>query len=235
MAISSIVINKGAYVSILSSTAWEDLGSPQLVPVTQNLLAFNRGTSQPLGILPKFPITLGGKFVYIDKMVVQGPLDINLLLGHDYFYVMGSLVSSLFRVMCFPHRGSIVIIDQVTFIGLESTPNQPSSLSGSYLKVVSPSPQVNYVATCSVPTSTNDLLSDVVCHVLGDWSPIFHLDPWTCIPSRVLLSHLMRTSWKPWSLIVHDQGHKDNSFTMSNLLKNEIGATRIVFLLCQSR
>ena len=104
------------------------MGSPQLVPITQNLLAFNIGISQPLGILPKLPITLGGKIVYIDVMVVQGPLDFNLLLGRDYFYVMRALISSLCRVLCFPHEGSIVIIDHLTFVGPESAPTQPSSL-----------------------------------------------------------------------------------------------------------
>jgi len=39
------IIDEGAYVSILSSIAWQVLGSPPLVPVTQNILAFNRGTS----------------------------------------------------------------------------------------------------------------------------------------------------------------------------------------------
>ena len=53
------------------------------MPVTQNLLAFNRGTNQPLGILPQLPITLGGKFFYLNVIVVPGPLDNNLLLGRD--------------------------------------------------------------------------------------------------------------------------------------------------------
>ena len=97
---------------------------------TQNLLAFNRGTSQPLGILPKLPIILGGKIVYIDVMVVQGPLDFNLLLGRDYVYVMRALVSSLFRVMCFLHEGRIVTIDQFSFVGPNLVPNQPTSLNG---------------------------------------------------------------------------------------------------------
>ena len=107
VVVPSIIIDEGASVSILSSTTWKDLGSPQLASVTQNLLAFNRGTSQPLGIHPKLPINLGGKIVYIDVMLVQGPLDFNLLIGHDYVYVMGDLISSLFCVMCFPHEGRI--------------------------------------------------------------------------------------------------------------------------------
>jgi hypothetical protein len=64
------LIDEGASVSILSSVAWYALGCPQLAPVTQSLLAFNRGTSQPLGILPQFPVTLGGKTIFIDVMVV---------------------------------------------------------------------------------------------------------------------------------------------------------------------
>jgi hypothetical protein len=67
------LIDEGVSVSILSYVAWYALGCPQLAPVTQNLLAFNRRTSQPLGILPQFSITLGGKTVFIDVMVVQDP------------------------------------------------------------------------------------------------------------------------------------------------------------------
>ena len=60
-----------------------------------------------LGILPRFPITLGGKIICIDVMVVQGPLDFNLLLGRDYFYTMKVVVSTLFRVMDFPMMGRL--------------------------------------------------------------------------------------------------------------------------------
>jgi hypothetical protein len=75
------LIDEGSSVSILSSFAWKALGCPPLASVTQNLLAFNRRTSQPLGTLPQFPVTLGGKTVFIDVMVVQDPLDFALLLG----------------------------------------------------------------------------------------------------------------------------------------------------------
>jgi hypothetical protein len=68
-----MLIDEGVFVSILSSFAWQALGCPQLSLVTQNLLAFNRRTSQPLVTLPEFPITLGGKNVFIDVMVVQDP------------------------------------------------------------------------------------------------------------------------------------------------------------------
>jgi hypothetical protein len=68
--IPQTLIDEGASFSILSSIAWYALGCPQLAPITKNLLAFNRRTSQPLGILPQFPVTLGGKTVFIDVMVV---------------------------------------------------------------------------------------------------------------------------------------------------------------------
>jgi hypothetical protein len=99
------LIDEGASISILSSFAWKSLGFPQLVSVTQNLLAFNRRTSQPLGTLPQFPVTLGGKTVFIDVMVVQDPLDFALLLWRDYVYAMKAIVSTLFRVIYFPHNG----------------------------------------------------------------------------------------------------------------------------------
>lgn len=89
------------------------------------MLSFNKGTSQSLGILPKLPITLGGNVLYIDVMVVQGLLDFNLLLGRDYTYVMGDLVSSLFRVMCFSYEGIIWTIDQLSLIGPNLAPSQP--------------------------------------------------------------------------------------------------------------
>jgi hypothetical protein len=111
------LIDEGASISILSSLAWQALGCPQLALVTQNLLAFNRRTSQPLGTLPQFPVTLGGKTVFIDVMVVQDPLDFSLLLGRDYVYAMKAIVSTLFHVIYFPHDGRIVTIDQLSFIG----------------------------------------------------------------------------------------------------------------------
>jgi hypothetical protein len=132
--VPQMLIDEGASVSILSSFAWQALGCPQLAPVTQNLLAFNRRTSQPLGTLPQFPITLGGKTVFIDVMVVQDPLDFSLLLGRDYVYAMKAIVSTLFRVIYFPHDGRVVTIDQLSFIG----PDWMTSLNGSYMQTVSP-------------------------------------------------------------------------------------------------
>jgi hypothetical protein len=111
------------------SSEVEAMGCPQLVPITQNLLAFNRRTSQPLGTLPQFPITLEGKTVFIDVMVVQDPLDFSLLLGRDYVYAMKAIVSTLFRVIYFPHDVWVETVDQLSFID----PAWIASLNGSYM------------------------------------------------------------------------------------------------------
>jgi len=108
MIMVGTIIDEGASVSILSSTAWKALGSPSLLPKIRNLTGFNKGTSRPLGILPNLPITLRRKTVHLNVMVVQGPIDYNILLGCDYIYSMGAIVSSLCRVMCFPHESRVV-------------------------------------------------------------------------------------------------------------------------------
>ena len=106
----------------------------------------------------------------MDVMVVPGPLDFNLLLGRNYTYSMGALVSSLFRVMCFPHHGQIVTIDQLAFFGPTMATSPPSSLPDLYPPVVSSPPHVNYVATCPVPIFSD---SAVVHRVLGALGPDF--------------------------------------------------------------
>lgn len=169
-AIPSTVLDEGASVSLMPATTWQALGSPQLVPVAPNLTAFDGGTSQPLGILPKFPITLGGKTIYIDVSVTQGALDFNLLLGRDYVYAMGALVSSLFRVVCFPHNGRIVTIDLLSFVRPRVLPAQSPSPPGYPPPVASAPPQINYLATHPVLVSSDVV---VVHSVLGALGPDF--------------------------------------------------------------
>jgi hypothetical protein len=67
-------------------------------------------------------------------MVVQDPLDFDLLLRRDYFYAMKAIVSTLFQVISFPHDGRMVTIDQLSFIGPDMTINPMNSLHGSYMK-----------------------------------------------------------------------------------------------------
>ena len=112
------------------------------MPATDKIFDFNQRPTTPLGILPQLPITLEGKTVCIDFMVVQGPLDFNMLLGIDYVYAMKVVVSTLFRVMYFSHDGKIVTIDQLSFVKLDYhvTPSHQTSLNVSHVLVaLSPS------------------------------------------------------------------------------------------------
>jgi hypothetical protein len=163
------LIDEGASVSILSSVTWYTLGCLQLASVTQNLLAFNRRTSQPLGILPQFLVTLGRKNIFIDVMVVRDPLDFSLLLGRDYVYAMKAIVSTLFRVISFSHDGRIVTIDQLSFI----SPDWVTSLNGSYMQTISPLPHVNYVALSPMLSTSDDLdpVVDMVISLVGLLEP----------------------------------------------------------------
>ena len=74
-------------------------------------------------------------------MVVQGPLDFNLLLGCDYVYAMKVVVSTLFRVMNCPHDGNIVTIDQFSFVTPNHcmTPSNQTALNVPHVLVI-PSP-----------------------------------------------------------------------------------------------
>ena len=129
-------------------------------------------------------------------MVVPGPLDYNLLLGHEDVYEIGAIVSTLFRVICFSHEGIIVTVDQLSFLRPNMASSQPSYLSGPFVPMVSSSPRVNYVANCSIPTSTDDQFFDVVHLYWGHWNQISLMDSLLRIPSRALFSHPMRTSWE---------------------------------------
>ena len=70
-------------------------------------------TSQ--GILPHVPIMLAEKTVLIDFEVVNAQLDYNLLLGRSYMYTMRAVTSTVFHLMMFPHKGKIVMTDQLTY------------------------------------------------------------------------------------------------------------------------
>ena len=56
-----------------------------------------------MGFLAQTPVTLGGKTVLVEFMVIEDPLDFNMLLGRDYVYAMQAVVSTLFCVMYFNH------------------------------------------------------------------------------------------------------------------------------------
>ena len=69
------------------------------------LLAFDRRTCIALGILDQTPVTLGGKIVLVDFMVIEDPLDI---LSCVYFN----------------HDEEIITIDQLDFLDLSPNPTR---------------------------------------------------------------------------------------------------------------
>ena len=79
------------------------MGSPSLVSTASQLLAFDRRTGIALGILSQTHVTLGGKTILVDFMVIEDCLEFKMLLGSDYFYAMQAMVSKLFREMYFNH------------------------------------------------------------------------------------------------------------------------------------
>ena len=96
---------------ILSARCWRGMGSPILVSTASQLLAFDRRNCIALGILAQTPVTLGGKTVLVDFMVIEDPLDFNMLLGHDYIYAMQVVVSTFFHLIYFNHGEEIVTIN----------------------------------------------------------------------------------------------------------------------------
>jgi len=90
------MVDEGPFTSIISSLTWKAFGSPKLLTTNNQLLGYDRRPGESMGFLPQLPITLGGNTIFIDMMVVDFPLDFNMLLGHDYVYAMNVVASSLF-------------------------------------------------------------------------------------------------------------------------------------------
>ena len=168
------MVDEGSSASIISSLTWKALGSPKLLTAQSQLLAYDRRPGESMGVLPQLPITLGGKTVLIDMMVVDSPLDFNMLLGRDYVYAMNVVVSSLFRVMCFPHNGNIVTIDQ-----LASDNHHPNSTLLQSAPWFVPSVQVD-----STPPRVNYVALNPQCSIASKKDPLVYYSPsWDLVPA----------------------------------------------------
>jgi hypothetical protein len=109
------VVDEGASTCVMSLACWKVIGQPVLSPSPTLLTAFDSHSFRPHGILPSFPVQLGGKTVCVEVEVVDAPLDHNLLLGRSWNYAMQAVVATVFRVLLFPHKGWIVTINQLSF------------------------------------------------------------------------------------------------------------------------
>lgn len=128
------MLDEGSSASIISSLTWKSLGFPKLLATDSQLLGYDRRPSEYMGVLPQLPIILGGKIVLINMMVVDHPLDFNMLLMHDFVYAMNLVLYSLFRVMYFPHNRNIVTIDQ---LANDNHPPNLNSLQNTHWYVLS--------------------------------------------------------------------------------------------------
>jgi hypothetical protein len=69
---------------------------------------------------------LEGKAINVEVEVFDAPLNYNLLLGRRWIDSMHTVVSTLFCVLCFPHQGRVITIDQLAFFNFDShTSNVP--------------------------------------------------------------------------------------------------------------
>jgi hypothetical protein len=98
----------------MSKLLWKKLGSPELVPSSITLRAYDGRPSSPEGLFQNVHVELGGKTILIDIEVIDAPLDYNILFGRRYMYAMKAIASSVFHTMMFPHNGKNATIDQLT-------------------------------------------------------------------------------------------------------------------------
>jgi hypothetical protein len=114
------VIDEGASTCVMSVTCWKAISSPSLTESQNTLKAFNGSGFKPYGVIPSFPIMLEDKTVQVKMEVFDGPLDYNLLLGRRWINSMHIVVSTLFHVVRFPHKGKVFIIDQLAFFNSDT-------------------------------------------------------------------------------------------------------------------
>jgi len=91
-----MVVDEGASTCVMSLACWKAIGQPALSPSPTLLTAFDGHSFRPHGIVPSFPVQLGGKTVCVEVEVVDAPLDYNLLLGWSWTYAMQALVATFF-------------------------------------------------------------------------------------------------------------------------------------------
>ena len=56
----------------------------------------------------------------VDVEVVDGPLDYNILLGNPSVYVMTAIISTYFRMITFPYKGVVTVINKLFFFASAS-------------------------------------------------------------------------------------------------------------------
>jgi hypothetical protein len=97
-------VDEGTLTCVMSLACWKAIGQPVLSPSSTLLTTFDDHLFRPRGIIPSFPMHLGGNTMCIEVEVVDASLDYNLLLGRSWIYAMQVVVVTVFRVLLFPHE-----------------------------------------------------------------------------------------------------------------------------------
>lgn len=79
--------------------------------------AFDGRDSHTYGILNELPISFEGKNINLEIEVIDANLNYN---GRSRADAMFCVVSTLFRMLCFPHQGKIVTVNQLAFFSSNS-------------------------------------------------------------------------------------------------------------------
>jgi hypothetical protein len=96
------VVDEGASTCVMSLACWKAIGQPWFVSITYVAYDMFDGWSfRPHGIIPSFPMQLGGKTMCVEVEVVDAPLDYNLLLGRSWTYAMHAVVATVFWALVF--------------------------------------------------------------------------------------------------------------------------------------
>ena len=75
------MVDEGASMCVMSLSCWKGLGYLDFVQSQSMLKSFDGHVFKPHGIVPAFPVMLGGKTMNVEVEVVDAPIDYNLLLG----------------------------------------------------------------------------------------------------------------------------------------------------------
>ena len=99
------MVDEGASTCMMSLACWKAISQPKLSLSPTFLMEFDGHSFRPHGIIPSFPVQLGGKTMCIKFEVVYVPLDYNLLLGRSWTCAMHVVVDIVFQLFLFPHDG----------------------------------------------------------------------------------------------------------------------------------
>jgi hypothetical protein len=109
--IKCVVFDEGTATCVMYLICWKSLSSVNISQSPTMLTTFDGRSFCPHGILPTFPVQLGGKTVEVDFEVVDAHIDYKFFLGCNWTYVMTIVMSFVFHTLCFPLDGKIVTID----------------------------------------------------------------------------------------------------------------------------